>query len=197
MRYFTLTVIFMAVTIACLIGTSFAEISGNNNPNPVKTEEKDVTGNKIPSFKLKNIEGDEILREDYKEKDIVLFFFSTKCPYSINSAKYFNELLKDSKDVEFFAICLDGEIGDAKAGGKTQLEAAKEFSKKYLNDLKNAEILLANDTFRQEYGVFFGMIPLQTAPLHVFVESNSRCETYIKGSTDKEAIKKAIDELSK
>jgi len=176
-------------------GSMFAAITDDFG-GELEAPETDVTNKKVPSFTLKNISDEDVLLEDMRNKNLVMLFFSSKCPYSIKSAKYFNELLKDNTNVKFLAICLDGEIGNVAEGGKTQKQAAKSFGKKYLKDIKDIEILLADDTFRTDYSRFFGVSSIQTTPLHLFVDGDARCKTYIKGSTTKDDLKTAIKKLT-
>ena len=196
MRFFTLIIIAMLTVLTGFSGLIYADILDGISEQPGEMVEKDVTGKKIPSFKLKNISGDEILLEDLRDEKLIILMFSSKCPYSINSAKALDELLKDKTELQLMAICLDGEIGNAFEGGKTQKQVAEEFSGKYFKNAKKFEVLLADNNFRSDYSRFFNISKLQITPVHLFVDGNARCKVYIKGSCDSDDLKDAIDKLT-
>ena len=196
MKYKSLMIFAFIAAISMLSVQIHADILDGFGDKPEEPKEKDVTDKKLPSFKLKNIADEELLLEDLREKKLAILMFSSKCPYSINSAKLMDELLKDNKDVTFLAICLDFDIGNLNDGGKTQKQVAEEFSKKCFTKSKNVNVLLADEEFRKDYSQFFNVSKLQKTPIHMFVDGDARVDTFIMGSSDKDELKAAIEGLS-
>ncbi|MCD4657887.1 MAG: redoxin domain-containing protein [Planctomycetes bacterium] len=196
MKYTLLIILFFMVLLTMYSAQIQADIIDGIGDKPEGLKEKDVTDKKLPSFNLLNLADDEVLLEDLRDENLVILMFSSKCPYSKNSGKLLDELLKDNKDVKLLAICLDGDIGDEVDGGKTQKHAAEEFSVKCFKNVKNFEVLLADENFRSEYSRFFGTGKLQKTPIHLFADGNARVKLYIKGSSDKEELKDALASLS-
>lgn len=196
MKYIFLMMFAFIALIAMFLAQIQADIIDGIGDKPEGLKEKDVTDKKLPSFNLKNLAGDELLLEDLRDVKLVVLMFSSKCPYSVNSAKILDELLKDIEDVKLLAICLDGDIGDAINGGTTQNQAAEDFFEKCFKNAKNLEVLLADENFRSEYSRFFSTGKLQKTPIHLFADGDARVKTYIKGSSDKDELKDALASLS-
>ncbi len=196
MKYFSLLILFIMLLVSMYSAQIHADIIDGISNQPEELKEKDVTGKKLPSFKLTNLADEELLLEDLREEKLVILMFSSKCPYSVISAKLLDELLKDNKDIKFLAICLDSDIGNVNDGGKTQKNAAEEFSKKCFKNSKDVNVLLADEDFRRDYSQFFGTGKLQKTPIHMFVDGDARVDTYITGSSDKDDLKDAVAGLS-
>ena len=155
-----------------------------------------LIGKKLPSFNLKSTTRENVLLGSFKNKKLIIFMFSTKCPYSASNAKYLQKILKKQTAFQLIAICLDGEVGDINNSGKTQELAAKNFEKKYFPDNPKVKVLLANDDFRRNYARFLKLDTMRTAPITLFADAKSIIVEAFVGSASSEQLEQAAKKLT-
>lgn len=69
-------------------------------------------GQKAPNFVLENLKGEQESLEDYRGKDVIINFWTIRCPYCVKEMPEFEKFYTDYKDKDFSIIAVN--VGERK-----------------------------------------------------------------------------------
>ncbi|WP_066500407.1 TlpA family protein disulfide reductase [Abyssisolibacter fermentans] len=180
-----LLVLFIITSIAVLSACSSSQDNNNVNDNSVSEEENPIAGKVIASFNTKNLEGNDVTNDIFKNYKVTMInIWGTYCGPCINEMPDLQKLYEYSKDKD---INLIGIVGDIGLGQDTEpaLDVVQKTGVKYTNILPDKVIY--DDV----------LVNYQYVPVTIFVDSNGKILKEFKiGSGTYEAYKNLIDDIS-
>jgi peroxiredoxin len=121
-------------------------------------------GDKAPDFETRNLDGDKVRLRDFRgEKNVVLSFGSSTCPFTAASIGGLNDLYEDfsDEDVEFLFVYVreahPGEKRPAHESREDKIEAAEEF-----RDAEDIDIPIVVDDINGRIHKKYGTLPNPT-----------------------------------
>lgn len=158
----------------------------NGASNEVDMDKNPIAGNVISSFNTKDIEGNEITNDIFKNHKITMInVWGTFCGPCIEEMPDLQKIYAQYKGEDFNLV---GIVGDIRLGQDTKEAASivKQTKVEYTN-------ILADDVLNKEILKHFDYVPFT-----IFVDSNGNIlETLVAGSRSYEEYKKIIDTLIK
>ncbi len=149
-------------------------------------------GDKAPNFEARTLEGDKIELSDFEgDKNVVLTFGSSTCPFTAASIQGLNDLYEDFKDedVEFFFIYVreahPGEKRPAHDSWETKVEAAEAFREE-----EDIDIPIIADELNGKIHKKYGSLPNPT-----YIIDKEGKVAFRSLWTRPRVIAKALDEL--
>lgn len=136
---------------------------------------------KMPGFTLPDIEGNEVKLSDYRDKIVVLNFWTTWCKYCKTEMPEFQEAQKEY-----------AESGDDVVMLTVNVQEDEETVKKYLSDNGiTLPVLIDKDgSIAAAYGV-------NGFPTTYIIRKDGTLYKYAPGAIDKKTLKKMVDEIRK
>lgn len=125
------------------LAISFALVAPNVLAQSFLSKKVVKIGEPVPEFVLKDTDGKEVKRTDFKGSILMVVFWSANCPFSKRYDPRINQIVKDYKDKNVVVVGIDSNSGET-------LDEIKKAVKE--RDLQYAMLLDPGNLIADQYG---------------------------------------------